>query len=125
AFQRMLELGSDVDTIAAETGLSIPTVRKRLALVERLAPAALEALEAGRINLGQAQALTSGSIEAQERILSWRQADVAFDVTPQHIRSSLTRDAIPVSRAKFPRDWYKGTIVSPGIFDPDGEDVFA
>lgn len=80
AFQQMLELGSDVETIAAETGFSQATVRKRLALVERLSPVVVELLEKGLINLAQAQAFTTAGTEAQEQMLrnryhGWEQLD--------------------------------------------------
>lgn len=126
AFQRMLELGSDVATISAETGLSERTVRTRLALTERLSPTAIERLEDGTLTLGQAQALTSGSKAAQDRLLEDRTSHTGtFDVTPASIRYTLKWQAIPVSRAKFDVAKYQGEIIPASLFDPESEPTFA
>jgi ParB/RepB/Spo0J family partition protein len=119
AFARMLELGSDVETIALETGLSIGTIRKRLALVERLAPEVQEALTAGEVNLGQAQALASAPRDRQVQML-----EDAPSMSPATLRGWIARDQVPVSRAAFPLDRYKGTYTQASPFDTQGEDTF-
>lgn len=124
AFQRMLELGSDVETIALETGLSERTVKTRLALAERLVQPAIEMLEAGEINLSQAQALTTASDETQVRILNSRNYQDEFYMDASDIRRAIANTDIPVSRAKFPLPQYTGTFTEPSIFDPDGEATF-
>lgn len=124
AFQQMLELGSDVDTISAETGLSVATVRKRLALVERLTGVAQEALEAGQINLGQAQALTATSPVFQDSILNDLGEGERLDGRASWILSQFQRKAPPVSVARFPLSKYKGTLTKPSIFAEDSEDRF-
>lgn len=124
AFQSLVDLGSDVDTIAAETGMSLRTVRTRLALVERLAPEAVAALEAGEINLGTAQALTNASPETQQRLIKTQHQ--GYELTAARVKHDLSFNAVPVSRAKFPIDRYKGEIIDPGIFaEPDAEPTFA
>lgn len=126
AFARMLELGSDVPTIAAETGLSDRTVRTRLILAERLGESATRLLEAGSITLGTAQALTAVSVDAQERIIRGRtypDGDVRLDA--HEVRAHLRQSTIPVSRAKFPLERYQGEILPASIFDPDSEEAFA
>lgn len=124
AFQHMLELGSDVDTISAETGLSLATVRKRLALVERLSPVAQEALEAGQINLGQAQAFTTTSTEFQEARLGGLVEGERLLEGASTIKSAFQRQAPPVSIARFPLSRYSGTFTRPNIFSDEEEDRF-
>lgn len=126
AFQAMLDLGSDVETIAAETGLSLATVKKRLALVQRLGPEAMELVEAGEITLGQAQALTTASPDAQRRRLERaRDWQGQFSLSnPASLRLELQRSAIPVSRARFPLEQYTGSFTQPSVFDERGEDTF-
>lgn len=124
AFARMLELGSDVETIALETGLSERTVKLRLTLVQRLARQAIEMLEAGELNLSQAQALTAGSDETQARILRIRNYHGTFVMPAAAIRQNIAWSAIPVSRARFPLTQYQGSFTEPSIFDPDGEATF-
>ena len=110
AFARMIELGDDGETIAAVTGLSLRTVNQRLALHHRLAPAVRRVLEAGEINLGQAQAFTVGEPAAQERLVGqvtthpggWRAPD---------IRRILLDRTIPLSRAIFDPALYRGGFV--------------
>lgn len=119
AFARMLELGSDVETIALETGLGIGTVRKRLALVDRLAPPVQDALARGEINLGQAQALASAPRERQVQML-----DAVEGRSPDSLRRWIANDQVPVSRAAFPLERYKGTYTQASPFDPEGEDTF-
>lgn len=124
AFQQMLALGSDVDTISAETGLSVPTVRKRLALVERLSGVAQEALEAGQINLGQAQALTTTSPIFQDSLLNDLEEGERITMTADRIRQEFQREAPAVSVARFDLTLYRGTLTKPNIFAEDAEDRF-
>ena len=110
AFAQMIELGDTSETIAAVTGLSKRTVDQRLALHHRLAPAVRSALEAGEVNLGQAQAFTLGEKPAQERLINhvaahpqgYRAAD---------IRRTLLERTVPLSRAIFMPAAYKGKFV--------------
>src|SRR5690606_37336609 len=102
----------------AETGFSLATVKKRLALL-KLTDKAIEALEAGELSLGAAQAMTIAPADTQERLLQWGSPSAA------DVRRTLQQGTIPVSRAKFPRDWYDGAYVEQSIFDPDAEPRFA
>lgn len=143
AFLAMLDLGSDVETIAAETGFSLATVRRRLELVTRLHPRLVKALEEGEINLGQAQAFTTASIEAQGRWIGDRSVVEVDGETlrkdteavklshgvvassPHQIKMFMREQvAIPVSRARFALSRYEGTYTQAGIFDETGEDLF-
>lgn len=124
AFLAMVELGSDVETIAAETGFSLATVRKRLELATRVHPVVIEALEQGQINLGQAQAFATASLETQARTLGHDQH--LFRFHPGAIRSTLRNEAIPTSRAKFDLSLYEGSFTQASIFDDSKtpEDTF-
>lgn len=124
AFARMLALGSDVETIALETGLSEGTVKKRLALVERLGEPAIEALQAGEITLGQAQALTLAGPVQQERMVRELTNAYGRSWTPAELRGAIKRQAIPASRARFDLAEYTGSLTQPSVFDEDGEATF-
>lgn len=127
AFARMLELGSDVETIALETGLSVGTIKKRLALVERLAPEVQEALAAGEVNLGQAQALAAAPAKRQEQLLHQVVGDAQRGFggfSAADLRRIIRNESVPVSRAVFPLDRYKGTYTQASPFDTQGEDTF-
>lgn len=124
AFLAMVELGSNVETIAAETGFSLATVRRRLELATRVHPVVIEALEQGQINLGQAQAFATASLETQARALG--QDRGLFRFPSGAIRNTLRNEAIPASRAKFDLSLYRGTFTQASIFDDSKtpEDTF-
>ena len=90
-------------------------LKQRLALHYRLAPAVRRALEAGELNLAQAQAFTVGEKPEQERLLNkvvahpggWRAPD---------IRRTLLGSSIPMSRAEFDPALYQGGLV-PDLFE--------
>jgi ParB family chromosome partitioning protein len=110
AFARMIDLGDDGETIAAVTGLSLRTVNQRLALHHRLAPAARCALEDRAINLGRAQAFTVGEKAAQERLVGQVTGHPQGYRAPD-IRRLLLERTVPLSRAIFKPELYKGGFV--------------
>lgn len=124
AFQHMLELGADVESIAAETGFTRRTVQQRLALVERLTGAAQEALAAGQINLGQAQALSATSPVFQDSVVNDLGEGHRLSWDAAQIRRHFRLDVPTVSVAKFPLSEYTGTFTKPNIFSDDEEDRF-
>src|SRR6202008_769631 len=68
ALTKLIHKGAALDDVAAQTGLSATTIRRRLAL-NGLCKQARKALSDGAITLSQAEALTLGDHESQQRIL--------------------------------------------------------
>jgi ParB family chromosome partitioning protein len=68
ALTKLIHKGSTLDDVAARTGLSQTTIKRRLAL-NGLCEAAKAALAEGSIGLSQAEAMTLGGDEAQQQIL--------------------------------------------------------
>jgi len=68
ALTKLIRKGDRLDDVAAQTGLSVTTIRRRLALNDPCAEAKV-ALAEGDLSLSQAEALTLGSHEAQSNLL--------------------------------------------------------
>jgi len=105
AIAALLQDGMVIDDVAAQTGLSISTINRRLAL-SNLCKEAKKALSAKSITLSQAEALTLGTVKQQREIL--RKGIERFDA--DGIRDLLTDNKAPLSMAVFPKELYKGTF---------------
>jgi ParB family transcriptional regulator, chromosome partitioning protein len=123
AFSKMLELGSDVDSIALKMGMSKRTVEQRLAIANKLSPNVKEAFAHGEVTLAQAQQLTGASFETQDEILEQIQSDQWSDWTPENIKELLSTSLIPVSNAIFDVSLYKGELTN-NLFDDESESCF-
>lgn len=109
ALTRLVKDGDKLDDLAAKTGLSMTTIRRRLAL-NALCKDAKAALADRTISLAQAEALTLGGDDEQIEML----CDILNEniVHPGEIRERLT-DALPcVADAIFPLERYTGTITT-------------
>lgn len=104
AIAALLQDGMGIDDVAAQTGLSISTINRRLAL-SNLCKEAKKALSAKKITLSQAEALTLGTAKQQREILK----NGIDRMDADDIRDYLTDEKAPVSMAIFPRELYKGT----------------
>jgi len=108
-FAALLQKGATLDDVAAQTGLSTTTVKRRLALAG-LCDEAKRAVRDGAIGLGIAEALTLGTHERQRRIL----ADIAdggwYD--SDDVRARLIEEKPSVAMALFPLERYGGTFTS-------------
>jgi ParB/RepB/Spo0J family partition protein len=110
AFAALIRKGSSLDDLAAKTGLSTATIRRRLVLTD-LCKEAKEALSSGAISLAQAEALTLGDAEAQRSVLG----DIESGYGPYSaadIRDHLLDDRPTVAMAAFPLEQYTGTITT-------------
>lgn len=110
AFAALIRKGSNLDDLAARTGLSPTTIRRRLALNE-LCDEAKAALVAATINLARAEALTLGGHEAQRGIIEEIERG-GDDHSAAAIREHLIDDRPSVAMAVFPLDHYTGTITT-------------
>ena len=127
AYTKMLELGSDIATIAIKTGLSETTIKRRLAIAERLCPDAKLLVREGFISIGQAEALTIVNFETQDSVLeAMEHGNIPQNISPAQIRSMLLREKYLVEHAIFDIDLYLaegGTITSDLFGDsPDSFD---
>lgn len=128
ALTKLVHKGVTLDDVVAQTGLSATTIKRRLAL-NNLCREAKAALTKGVITLSQAEALTLGSDEAQERIIE--QITGGGDYSADEIKGSLLDDRPTVALAIFPPEKYTGTITTDLFADDetsyfdDAEQFFA
>lgn len=116
AFAKQLQAAGTIEDIADKTGLSIQTVKRRLALAT-LCPEAKKAFRAGTINRPMAEALTIGSKAQQRSILESFHADYAPD--PEDIRDMLIGSKPSVSIAVFQRERYTGSLATDLFADDE------
>jgi ParB family chromosome partitioning protein len=120
ALTKLIHKGTTLDDVVAQTGLSASTIKRRLAL-NNLNREAKAALTKGLLTLSQAESLTLGSDEAQQRILE--QITGGGDYTADEIRAALLDDRPTVSLAIFPPEKYTGTITTD-LFAEDETSYF-
>ena len=116
AFAKQLQAGGTVESIAEKSGLSTPTVRRRLALAS-LSSDAKKAFRAGTITRTVAEALTLGSREQQRMVLDG--IDSEYPPDAEEIRSMLVGGKPSVSMAIFPRERYTGTLMTDLFADDE------
>jgi ParB family transcriptional regulator, chromosome partitioning protein len=108
ALTKLVHKGVTLPDVAAQTGLSATTIKRRLAL-NNLCKEVKQALSKGQINLAQAEALTLGNDEAQQRIL---EQSAEYEYSADDIRGHLLDDRPTVALAIFPPEKYTGTITT-------------
>jgi ParB family chromosome partitioning protein len=120
AFAGLMQDGASLEDLAARTGLSVSTNKRRLALTG-LCDETKTALESGALTLAQAEALTLGTHEAQ-RDLVQRLAD-GFHYDADDIRNILLERRPSVALARFPLEQYQGTFTTD-LFGEDDTTYF-
>lgn len=123
AFNDMMNLGSDVDSIALKMGMSSKTVMQRLAIATKLTDKVKKALLENRVSLVQAQQLTVASEETQDEILKHILNDKWGHWSAEDIKEHLKETQMPVSNAIFKKDSYKGEL-SNNLFDDSQKSYF-
>ncbi|MGL4963155.1 MAG: ParB/RepB/Spo0J family partition protein [Inquilinus sp.] len=115
AYAALCDRGETPEAIATMIGLTVRHVQERIRIARDLAPVAAVAFRGGEVSLAQARALSRGTIEQQGTVLDlivngpeWRR-----DMTADDVREALTEECVPVDRALFKRDLYKGRIIEP------------
>lgn len=116
AFARLLQLGGTVETITEKTGLSMPTVKRRLALAS-LAPEVKKAFRSDLFNRSVAEALTLGSREQQRSVLESLQSEEPPDA--DEIRGIFLGQKPTLAIAIFPREQYRGTLTTDLFADEE------
>lgn len=107
AFALMLQTGGEIDDIAVKTGLSVTTIRRRLALANLCKPLKI-AVRKGEIPLGIAEALTLGTSDQQRQFLA--EIRTGADLDRDAIRELLLAEKPSAAIALFPLDAYTGTL---------------
>ena len=118
AIASLVQSGESVANISSKTGLSHSVINRRLAL-EGLCDAVKTALRAGELNLSQAEALTLGTIEQQEKMIE----QGLEGYSKENIKDHLIEEKANVSMAIFPLEYYEGTYTSD-LFGTDDETYF-
>ena len=117
---KLIHKGATLDDVAAQTGLSQTTIKRRLAL-NGLCEETRAALALGIISLSQAEAMTLGSDEVQRTILEEIERGIAFSA--DDIKATVLDDRPTVASAIFPLERYTGTITTD-LFAEDETSYF-
>jgi ParB family chromosome partitioning protein len=110
AFAALIKKGTALADLAAKTGLSATTIRRRFVLND-LCGEAKEALRDERISLAQAEALTLGNEAQQQRALEEIESG-RYEFTANDVREFMLDDRPSVSMAIFPIERYQGTLTT-------------
>jgi ParB family chromosome partitioning protein len=116
ALTKLIHKGATLDDVAAQTGLSQTTIKRRLAL-NGLCEETRAALALGIIGLSQAEALTLGTDEMQRTILEEIERGIAFSA--DDIKATALDDRPTVASAIFPLEQYTGTITTDLFADDE------
>lgn len=120
ALTRLVHRRVTLEDVAAQTGLSATTIKRRLAL-NNLCKDAKAALASGAISLSQAEALTLGNEEAQRNIVE-RIAE-GHEFNADDIKSVFLDDQPTLAMAIFPFEHYQGSVTTD-LFAEDETSYF-
>lgn len=107
AFAKLLTKGAKIEEVSAETGVSVPTIRRRLALAD-LASEAKEAVRAKALPLSLAEAFTLAPQAEQRKLL--REVKRYGNVDARQLREHILGEKPSLATAIFPIDRYTGTF---------------
>jgi ParB family transcriptional regulator, chromosome partitioning protein len=116
ALTKLIHKGVTLDDVAAQTGLSPTTIKRRLAL-NGLCEEVRAALALNIIGLSQAEAMTLGGDEMQRTILEEIERGIAFSA--DDIKATALDDRPTVAAAIFPLERYTGTITTDLFADDE------
>jgi ParB family chromosome partitioning protein len=120
ALTKLIHKGVTLDDVAAQTGLSQTTIKRRLAL-NGLCEEVRAALALGIIGLSHAEAMTLGTDEMQRTVLEEIERGIAFSA--DDIKSTVLDARPTVASAIFPLEQYTGTITTD-LFAEDETSYF-
>lgn len=109
AFAALLQKGAAIEEVAAQTGVSENTVRRRVALAG-LAKEVKKAVRSGAISLSLAEAMTLGTAKQQHSILTMIEEGASLD--RDDVRDMLLEGKPTAAMAIFPLEFYTGTYTS-------------
>ncbi|UYN96078.1 MAG: ParB/RepB/Spo0J family partition protein [Enhydrobacter sp.] len=106
AFVRLLGKGTKIDDVSAETGVSVPMIKRRVALAD-LTPEVKEAVRTKLVSLSVAEVLTLATPDKQKLWLKDLKRNPGFDA--RYLRSVLLDEKPSAAIALFPLEKYQGT----------------
>lgn len=115
AIKTLVQDGSKLDDIVAKTGLTVSTIKRRLALTN-LCDAAKEALSEGELTLSKAEALSIGSHEQQEHVLN--RATSSYN-DAEDVKDMIVGNLPALSMAIFDKELYTGDYTSDLLAEED------
>lgn len=107
AFAKLLTKGAKLEDVSVETGISAPTIRRRLALAD-LAPEVKDAVRAKALPLSLAEAFTLAPQAEQKGLLKEIRRYGHFDV--RQLREHILGEKPSLATAIFPVERYTGTF---------------
>jgi ParB family transcriptional regulator, chromosome partitioning protein len=120
AFASLLQNGSTFDDVSAKTGVSVQTIRRRLALAN-LCPEAKGAVRKGELSLSIAEALTLGTETQQQFFIDAFREGAHLEAN--EVRETILAEKPSASMAIFPKDRYTGSYTSD-LFDDESSTYF-
>lgn len=106
AFAKLLGGGAKIEDVSAETGVSVQTIKRRVALAD-LIPEVKAMVREGKVSLSVAEVLTLATAEWQKFLLKDLRRNPNVDA--RHLRSQLLQNKPSVAIALFPLEKYQGT----------------
>lgn len=116
AFAALLGKGASLEDVAAKAGVSVLTVKRRVALAS-LCDEAKALVREGEVSLSTAEALTLGTHEQQRAVIERLEAGYYYDA--DNLRGMLTGEKPALSLAIFPMEQYDGTTTADLFADDD------
>ncbi|KYO54155.1 ParB/RepB/Spo0J family partition protein [Tistrella mobilis] len=116
AFATLLSEGASLEDVAAKAGVSVLTVKRRVALAS-LSDEAKALVREGAFSLSVAEALTLGTHDQQRAVIERLEQGYSFDADA--LRGMLTGEKPAVSLAIFPMEQYAGTVTADLFADDD------
>lgn len=116
AFAKLLGDGTKIEDIAAQTGISVQTIRRRAALADLL-PAIKQAVQARQMPLSVAEVFTLLPKEQQKSwFASWKRSPT---MDARYVRSTILSEKPSVAIALFPAEQYQGTFTKDLFAEDD------
>lgn len=106
AFAKLLRGGAKVEHVSAETGVSVQTIKRRVALAD-LAPEVKDAVRQKAVPRSVAEALTLAPAEKQKAWLKDLKRNPGIDA--RYLRSVILEEKPSAAVAIFPLEKYQGT----------------
>ena len=116
AFATLLSEGASLEDVAAKAGVSVLTVKRRVALAS-LSDEAKALVREGEFSLSVAEALTLGTHDQQRAVIERLEQGYSYDA--DDLRGMLTGEKPAVSLAIFPMEQYAGTVTADLFADDD------
>lgn len=120
AYAALLDHGATVDGLHDRFGLGKRTIQRRVQIARHLIPELRELYENKKLALNQAEVLALATPSVQAGLLRSHLRHSA-QTSPADLRKLISERVFLVSRAQFPRAWYKGKTVSADLFGELGE----